>query len=240
MQLNANCVWLPWKSPLLSSAIHRLFEALRATTAAPTFFPEFRSFNSHLSDKGMPYPEHQDGRVDVFNPLAPPKSTDEALKVQRQPFSFTPELQVFQDGGVLMNNPTSIALHEAKKLWPGKPIDCIVSVGTGLFHHPHGVTGQFGWTDILRTIVNSATNTEGVHQTLQDLLPEKTYYRFNPVIDEIPLDEIRPEVLSALQQGARTYMERESVRANLKRLAKRLAMVTVKKSFFQRAFFSKL
>ena len=41
---------------------------------------------------------------------------------------------VFHDGGLLANNPTAIALHEAKQLWPAfdKNI-CIFSIGNGRY-----------------------------------------------------------------------------------------------------------
>lgn len=39
--------------------------------------------------------------------------------------------KAFRDGGMNYNNPAAIALHEAKCMWPNKPIDTLLSVGTG-------------------------------------------------------------------------------------------------------------
>ena len=38
---------------------------------------------------------------------------------------------VYMDGGLLANNPTAFALHEASNIWPHEETNCIVSVGTG-------------------------------------------------------------------------------------------------------------
>lgn len=46
-------------------------------------------------------------------------------------YKYIKGIDKHQDGGCIANNPTAIALHEAKCLWPNKKIDCIVSIGVG-------------------------------------------------------------------------------------------------------------
>ena len=72
-------------------------------------------------------------------------------------------LVIFQDGGLLTNNPCAVGIHEAKALWPSTPIQAVVSLGTGMFHGragPH--TAQFSTLKAkLMKLVASATDVEG-------------------------------------------------------------------------------
>ena len=63
-----------------------IWEAARATTAAPVFF---------------------------------------------DPVTLEEDGVTFTDGGIRDNNPINRVINEAELLWPGRPIGCVVSIGTG-------------------------------------------------------------------------------------------------------------
>ncbi|XP_059253055.1 calcium-independent phospholipase A2-gamma isoform X1 [Mustela nigripes] len=125
-----------------------------------------------------------------------------------------------QDGGLLLNNPSALAMHECKCLWPDVPLECIVSLGTGRYESD--VRNSVTYTSLktkLSNVINSATDTEEVHVMLDGLLPPDTYFRFNPVMCEnIPLDESRNEKLNQLQLEGLKYIERNEEK--MKKLAK--------------------
>ncbi|XP_048404991.1 calcium-independent phospholipase A2-gamma [Stegostoma tigrinum] len=124
-----------------------------------------------------------------------------------------------QDGGLLINNPCALALHECKRLWPNTPFQCVISLGTGRYEAlgKNNVT----YTSLkakLTNVISSATDTEEVHTMLDALLPPDTYFRFNPFMSEdIVLDENRKEKLNQLQMDGSRYLERNEPK--LKRAA---------------------
>ncbi|KAL1463344.1 hypothetical protein WDU94_015102 [Cyamophila willieti] len=133
---------------------------------------------------------------------------------------------VHQDGGVTVNNPTAVALHEASILWPGVPFQCIVSCGTGripMMSNPGYVHASdmvtvpdaknTSLTTKLNRVLESATDTEGVHHVLEDLLPRGVYYRFNPYLSEvIAMDETSGEKLSQLRRDTEVYIRKNETR----------------------------
>ncbi|XP_072027477.1 uncharacterized protein [Amphiura filiformis] len=150
------------QSQYQGSVRYRCWEALRASSAAPGYFEEFK--------------------------------LDE---------------NVFQDGGVLTNNPSAVGLHECRLLWPNTPIQCVVSLGTGRYD-PTDIEYGTEYSSLKKKLVKimqSATETESVHTILQDLLPPGTYFRFNPTISEdFALDESRPDKLNQMQTEAQDYL----------------------------------
>ncbi|KAM5236054.1 calcium-independent phospholipase A2-gamma [Ctenodactylus gundi] len=128
-----------------------------------------------------------------------------------------------QDGGLLLNNPSALAMHECKCLWPDVPLECIVSLGTGRYESDvRNATTYTSLKTKLSNVINSATDTEEVHIMLDGLLPPDTYFRFNPVMCEnIPLDESRNEKLDQLQLEGLKYIERNEQK--MKKVAKILS-----------------
>lgn len=118
----------------------------------------------------------------------------------------------FQDGGITANNPTAIAIHEARCLWPNRPIECIVNIGTGSV----GVRPQKKQSflpGLLTTLAKAATNSSTIDWVISDLLSVTgsniVYHRFNP-IDEVfacELDETDEEVLKLCQDKTNEFID---------------------------------
>lgn len=123
---------------------------------------------------------------------------------------FVLDEYIHQDGGIMHNNPTCVAIHECKLLWPDEPIQCVISLGNGRYEPNIELMSSLpSAKKQIDNIIDSATNTENVHMTLQDLLPPATYYRFNPYMsDNIMLNEIKPEKIKQMQKDARMYIRK--------------------------------
>ncbi|XP_030324921.1 calcium-independent phospholipase A2-gamma [Calypte anna] len=172
------------KSHYIGGCQYKLWQAIRASSAAPGYFQEYVLGND-----------------------------------------------LHQDGGLLLNNPSALAVHECKCLWPNVPLQCLVSLGTGRYES-EGKT-NVTYTSLkakLTNVINSATDTEEVHTMLDALLPPDTYFRFNPLMnEEIALDESRKEKLNQLQTDGIRYLER-----NEEKLRKAAKTLTQQKTAVQR------
>ena len=169
---------LPIHSRALSqyegSSKYKIWEAVRASAAAPGYFEEF----------------HKDQYV-------------------------------HQDGGILINNPTAVAIHEAKLLWPNEQIQCVLSLGSGRYIPPNiwkkdetPVVSTSLKNKIIR-LIESATETEMVHILLKDLMPAHTYFRINPFLTEYgSLDENRTEKLEQMKNDAKIYLRKNQLKFN--------------------------
>lgn len=73
------------------------------------------------------------------------------------------------DGAIVANNPVLVALSEAALLWPGAPIDVLVSVGTGT-NQPRPFPASPGPMAWLKQIVELSMNPFVAHKIVSTLL----------------------------------------------------------------------
>ncbi|XP_040030445.2 calcium-independent phospholipase A2-gamma [Gasterosteus aculeatus] len=172
------------RSHYLGDCNHKMWQAIRASSAAPGYFKEF------VLGKDL-----------------------------------------HQDGGLLINNPTALAIHECKCLWPNTPLQCVLSLGTGRYETAYdNSTTYTSLKTKLSHVISSATDTEEVHTMLDALLPPDTYFRFNPYLSEdIPLNESRGEKLNFLKGEGERYLERNDAK-----LRKAAGVLGQEKSAIQR------
>ncbi|KAJ1435588.1 acyl transferase/acyl hydrolase/lysophospholipase [Ochromonadaceae sp. CCMP2298] len=122
------------------------------------------------------------------------------------PTFFTPvpwENGLYVDGALVANNPTAVATQEAKMLYPGVPIEMIVSIGTGYVNELKQID-TMGWDLLVNQLVASSTGTEDTHALLTDLLPKDMYFRFNPQLTvDYAIDEKDKGILAGMKKIAR-------------------------------------
>jgi patatin-like phospholipase/acyl hydrolase len=83
------------------------------------------------------------------------------------------------DGGLLCNNPTLIAISEAKIIWPDCKIGTVVSIGTGGVHNikEKSPSGIISW---VKAIVDSSITNNTPHIYTGTLLGPLRYFRIDP------------------------------------------------------------
>lgn len=172
------------------------------------------------------------------------------------PTFFKPLLvsgELYCDGGMGASNPTAVAIHEARSLFPDVPIELVVSLGTGAFEVEKN-SPKIGWDGILGSILDSALDAETTHHTLEDILgqggtaqlgkssvSQTRYYRFNPIIGKpnaFGIDETDPQKLEELTQIATNYMQEDEQARKLKEI-KEIVNPSVKKRWWENKRFKK-
>nr|XP_046252974.1 calcium-independent phospholipase A2-gamma-like isoform X2 [Scatophagus argus] len=123
---------------------------------------------------------------------------------------FPLQSDIHQDGGIILNNPCALAVHESRLLWPNQPFQCVLSLGTGRYDNAkRAPVTSTSLRAKISNLISSATDTEGVHTLLDELLPPDVYFRFNPMLSAVvSLDESRPQALDQLQRDTQNYLER--------------------------------
>jgi hypothetical protein len=164
-----------------------LLDSLRATSAAPWYLEEVVITKDLCTG-------------DVYGPGKRPP-----------PDAITAAVRLI-DGGISCNNPTDVAIHEARQLFGRERPLLVVSVGTG-----GGAAAEMtpnGYFPLwLQHLVNATGDVADTDATVRHLLsPHDAYFRFHPVADAFGcgLDDARPENLSALTAAAEAFMDDEA------------------------------
>jgi predicted acylesterase/phospholipase RssA len=136
----------------------------------------------------------------------------------------------YVDGGIVANNPSMIAIQEARAIWPGRPVGCVVSLGTGTSVATEQT--KAGLTYWAGKMLSMPTDTYRVHKEMEALLPclngsdcvPASYFRLEPVIQNLELDECRKYVLDEMKDKTASYIAAQS--AHIERLCSVLLLLS--------------
>ncbi|GMH38521.1 hypothetical protein BSKO_06405 [Bryopsis sp. KO-2023] len=118
----------------------------------------------------------------------------------------------FQDGATVANNPAAVAVQQASLLWPGTPIDCVVSVGVGVTPVAKREKSSTTFIENGSVLLESACNVERVDEVLSTVLPMvpgMKYFRFCATDNrcDMALDNVDPEAWEKLEAATGDYLE---------------------------------
>ena len=152
---------------------------------------------------------------------------------------FSLEGKIHHDGGLMTNNASLVAVHEAMRLWPNEELQAVVSLGNGRVPTPitsstddemmmlaesnqsnkgarnGNAPKALSLAKKFAKVVDAATDTEIPHVALHDLLPGRVYYRFDPVLREyLPLDCADAGLMDRVREDTQMYLRRNWNRVN--------------------------
>ena len=126
------------------------------------------------------------------------------------------------DGAIACNNPTSVGIFEARRLFGKQRPLCVVSLGTGAAVPCETKTRGQDIGNVMGNLVNATCDVVQVDTLARNLLNEEDiYFRFQPVDDIFgcELNDSREVTRTALRDAARRYMELDTVKHEVEELA---------------------
>lgn len=117
------------------------------------------------------------------------------------------------DGGVIINNPSVMALVEAKKIYPTAEKITFVSLGTGKMMVEIDIESAKNWGIVkwVRPLINMMVHgaSKSAHQQMKILLPSDNYYRLQPKLAQsmCSLDDVSKENVDNLVKLAENYVQ---------------------------------
>ena len=201
-----------------------LLNSIRATTAAPWFLEELR-MKKEIGGAGG-FARERKSEADNANSRASPNDVEKKQTTedhrhdhQRAPTNVNAEIRLI-DGAIASNNPTAVAVFEARRLFSKSRPLCVVSLGTGAAvpnSRDARLSGFPGWLD---NTIHASCDVAQVDATIRHLLgADDAYYRFQPTADvfSCELNDVSPETSSKLKHAAAAYMD--TVDAQVRELA---------------------
>lgn len=142
-----------------------------------------------------------------------------------EPVVFENSRAVFVDGALRINNPVRELVNEATKIWPGDPVCCLVSIGTGFESTSH-LTG--GLTSNLESLIRISTDAQQEAERFvrdtqgRSLMADKRYFRFNVEqgIQGVRLQDSSERDIEILDSRTKAYLDRTSISMELKECVK--------------------
>ena len=127
-----------------------------------------------------------------------------------------PPVEYIDAGSAGFNNPAKIALDEVSELWPGRKVDCLVSLGTGC----QKVVNVQGSSVEIAGVYNAILrNCEQVHDEMMRRQEHETwpYFRFNVDrgLEDVGMYEWDPATLQRVTGITEGYMRWLRVTHNL-------------------------
>ncbi|EXJ68115.1 uncharacterized protein A1O5_08730 [Cladophialophora psammophila CBS 110553] len=118
----------------------------------------------------------------------------------------------FVDGGLRDNNPVGLVTAEAHRIWPGRKIGCLVSLGTGVTQPDSLSVTKSRLHEVLTTLASMTTDAHNRHLEFRNseegrgLLNDKKYFRFSPTqgFGQVSMEDF--EKADSMVQFARDYV----------------------------------
>ena len=208
-----------------------LVDSVRATTAAPWFLEELRTKKQIGGGGGFSRDDKTgNARQGDSSGQASPKPSDGKQSTEDEhhhdigtmPTNVEAEMRLI-DGAIASNNPTAVAVFEARRLFPKSRPLCVVSLGTGAAVPNSRDAAASSFPCWLDNTIHASCDVNQVDATIRHLLGgDDAYYRFQPTADIFgcELNDTSETTASALKRAAAAYMD--SVAAQVREVAERL------------------
>ncbi|KAL6408074.1 kinesin light chain [Ilyonectria robusta] len=138
---------------------------------------------------------------------------------------YESEEEMFVDGGLGTNNPIELVLEEARRVFPGRKVACVVSIGTGVADAiTFPSSPKTSPVKLLNALKNMATESEATAEKIQVRFRhlKDTYFRFNVDrgLQDIGLEEWKE--LSRVRTYTDGYMKLDVVSEQIDKVVRAL------------------